>query len=417
MTPIKLIIVGAGGRGTGYAEYALQYPDQLQIVGVAEPRDYYRQNLVNKHKIPPENVYSHWDGPVHREKFADGVIIATPDRLHYQPALAYANLGYHILLEKPMAQTELECREIVRTVKNKGIIFGVCHVLRYTTYTQKVKDIVDSGRLGQIINIQHLEPVGYWHQAHSFVRGNWRNTTESTFMLMSKSCHDLDWLRYIMGKRCTNVSSFGSLIHFRKENQPNGAADRCLDCKVETTCPYSAIKIYLGRLNAGESDWPLSILTPDLTLEGVTKALRTGPYGRCVYACDNDVVDHQVVNLEYEDKSTASFTMTAFTHQRDRETRIFGTLGELDGDGRFVRIYDYLTDKTEDIDTEIASDGSLLGGHGGGDYWLMNHFTRALLENNKSLILSGPDETLESHCMVFAAEKSRLDNRVVEIKI
>ena len=417
MTPIKLIIVGAGGRGTGYAEYALQYPDQVQIIGVAEPRAYYRQNLVNKHKIPLGNVYSDWSGPVKREKFADGVIIATPDQLHYQPALAYANLGYNILLEKPMAQTSQECYEIVNTVKNKGVIFCVCHVLRYTIYTQKLKAIVDSGRLGQIINIQHIEPVGYWHQAHSFVRGNWRNTTESTFMLMSKSCHDLDWLRYIMGKRCTKASSFGSLIHFRKENMPIGAADRCLDCKVETTCPYSAVKIYMGRFTAGELGWPLSILTPDLTLEGITQALRTGPYGRCVYACDNDVVDHQVVNLEYEDKSTASFTMTAFNRQCDRETRIGGTLGELEGDGRFIKVYDYLTDTTDEIDTEIASDGSLLSGHGGGDYWLMNHFIRALLENDKSLILSGPDETLESHYIVFAAEKSRLENRVVDINI
>lgn len=413
-TPKTVLVIGAGGRGTGYASYALSYPEQLRIVGVAEPRDYYRNHLAEIHNIPKENIYLDWSELVSRERFADAVIIATPDALHEEPAIAFANQGYHMLLEKPMAPTAEACRRIIEVVKGNSILFAVCHVMRYTAYTQKVKEIVDSGRLGEIVSLQHLEPVGYWHQAHSFVRGNWRNEQESSFMLLAKSCHDLDWLRYIIGKHCLQTSSFGNLKHFRKENAPTGASERCLDCPVESTCPYSARKIYLGRLAHGYAGWPVSILTPEVTEESLLEALRTGPYGRCVYFCDNDVVDHQVVNLLFEGGASASFTMTAFNRTRDRDTRIFGTHGELTGNGQIIEVYDFLSDETETIDTQITS-GDLLSGHGGGDFGLMSRFVAALQHNDQSLILSGADETLESHLMVFAAEQARMENRVVSI--
>jgi predicted dehydrogenase len=414
MSPITLLVIGAGARGTGYAEYALQYPDQVKIVGVADPRAHYRSQMAIQHQIPAENVFADWTQAAERARFADGVIIATPDHLHAEPAIAFANLGYHMLLEKPMAPNAADCQRIAAAVRANGILFAVCHVLRYTAYTQKVKEIVSSGRLGEIVSLQHLEPVGYWHQAHSFVRGNWRNERESSFMLLAKSCHDLDWISHIMDKRCMQVSSFGSLKHFRAEAKPPGAADRCLDCRIEATCPYSAIKIYLGRIQRGEVGWPVDVLTPDVTPSGVTEALRTGPYGRCVYTCDNDVVDHQVVNMRFEDQATAVFTMTAFNRQRDRETRIFGTRGELYGNGQFVEVYDFLTDRTERFDTQI-SEGSLLSGHGGGDFGLMGHFVAALQHHDPALILSGAAETLESHLMVFAAEQARREQRLVTI--
>jgi predicted dehydrogenase len=304
MPAMTLLVIGAGGRGTGYAEYAVQYPDQATVIGVAEPREYYRTRLAARHRIPASNVFADWRQAAERPRFAEGVIITTPDSLHAEPAVAFANLGYHILLEKPMAPDAADCRRIVAAAQANRILFAVCHVLRYTAYTQKVKQIVDSGQLGDIVSLQHLEPVGYWHQAHSYVRGNWRSERQSSAMLLSKSCHDLDWIRYIVGRRCTQVSSFGSLTHFRAENRPPGAAERCLECGSEPTCPYSARKIYLGRVQRGETGWPVNVLTPDLTVAGVTDALRTGPYGRCVYACDNDVVDHQVVNMLFEGGTT-----------------------------------------------------------------------------------------------------------------
>ena len=317
-----------------------------------------------------------------------------------------------------MAPTEAECRRIVNAAKANGILFGVCHVLRYTPYSKKVKEILDAGLIGEIVNIQHLEPVGYWHQAHSFVRGNWRNEAQSSFMLLAKSSHDLDWIRYMMGVPCQKVASFGFLKHFRAENKPEGAADRCVDCAVEPTCPYSAKKIYWD-LYEKEKDLKIGFtffLTPgvDRTEEAVREGIRTGPYGRCVYACDNDVVDNQVVNMSFEGSRTATFTMTAFTNTIHRQTRIFGTRGQLIGDGSKIEIGDFLTDRTEVVDTE-ASDGAITGGHGGGDVALIEHFVDALVNNDQSCILSGPDETLESHLMVFGAEKSRLENCVVDI--
>ncbi len=417
MNPIRLIVLGAGGRGSGYATYARQHPDELQIVGVAEPRDFYRERMADDYDIPFDNVCHDWRELAARPRFADGVIITTQDAMHAEPAVAFANLGYNILIEKPLAPNADDCRRIVEAAKRNGVIFAVCHVMRYTEYTQQLKAVLDAGRIGEIVSIEHLEPVGYWHQAHSFVRGNWRNEAESSPMLLAKSCHDIDWLRYIMGQPCTQVSSFGSLKHFRPEEKPEGAADHCLDCAVEPNCPYSAVKIYLGRVSRGQTGWPVNVLTPDVTAESVTEALRTGPYGRCVYRCDNDVVDHQVVNMQFSNGATASFTMTAFTRQRDRETHIFGTRGEIYGNGSTITIFDFLTDETETIATDRTSDGSILTGHGGGDYGLMKRFVRALATEDPGQILSGPDETLETHLMVFAAEEARHEGRVVPVKV
>ncbi|MEI8246852.1 MAG: Gfo/Idh/MocA family oxidoreductase, partial [Lentisphaerota bacterium] len=406
MKKVKLIIAGAGSRGAGYAEFAKSFPDRLEIVGVAEPRDFYRNELVRKFNIPEKNVYSDWQDMAKRKKFADGVIIATQDNMHTEPAIKFAKKGYHIMLEKPMAPSAAECKRIVAAAQKYGIIFAVCHVLRYTSYTSKLKQLLDSGVIGDIVSMQHIEEVGWWHQAHSFVRGNWRNEKESSFMLLAKSCHDVDWISYIMGQKCKAVSSFGSLKHFRKEEQPKGAASRCLDCKCEPACPYSAIKIYIkDRLDKGQTGWPVNVLTPVVNKENILKALREGPYGRCVYECDNDVVDNQVVNMLFEGGRTVTFTMTAFA-QGGRKTRIFGTKGEIYGDSSEIKIFDFLTQQTETVDTN-ASEGSILGGHGGGDGGLMERFVTALATDDASQILSGPDATLESHLMVFAAEKSR----------
>jgi predicted dehydrogenase len=417
MDPIRIVVVGAGSRGSGYASYARQHPDHLQIVGVAEPRDFYRERIADDYDVPFDNVCTDWRELAGRPRLADAVIIATQDAMHVEPAIAFAEQGYHILLEKPMAPTAEECRRIVAAAKRNNIIFAVCHVMRYTTYTQQLKALLDAGRVGSIVSIQHLEPVGYWHQAHSFVRGNWRNEAESSSMLLAKSCHDLDWLRYLMNQPCVQVSSFGNLRHFRPEERPEGAADRCLDCPVEPVCPYSAVKIYLGRVERGETGWPVNVLTTDLTREGVTQALRTGPYGRCVYNCDNDVVDHQVVNMLFANGATASFTMTAFTTHRNRETHIFGTHGEIYGNGATIEIRDFVTDQTEVIETNRTTDGSILTGHGGGDYGIMQRFVEAVATNDPSIVLSGPDETLETHLMVFAAETARREGKVVDVTL
>lgn len=416
MKPVRVIIAGLGGRGRGFARYIAKHPDEARLVGVAEPIDGRREPRAAAHAIPRENVFTDWADMAARPRFADAVIIATQDAMHVEPVAAFAALGYHILLEKPMAPNEADCRRIVETVKAHDLIFGVCHVLRYTRYTRRFKALIDSGAIGEVVGMQHLEPVGYWHQAHSFVRGPWRNEAESSFMLLAKSCHDIDWIRHIMGVPCRSVSSFGSLKHFRKEERPEGAAERCVDCPVEPTCCYSAKKIYFGRFDRGHTGWPVaSLVDGEITRENLTEAVRTGPYGRCVYACDNDVVDHQVVNMLFEGERTATFTMTAFNKHEGRKTRVFGTKGELCGDASLIHHFDFLTDETTVIDTKIP-DGTASGGHGGGDEGVTEAFLAAVATGDRSRILTGPDETLESHLMVFAAERARRENRVVSLQ-
>ena len=421
MKPVTAIIIGAGGRGFAYGNLANtdEMKERLKIVGVAEPRAFHRKKMVKEHDIQPDMVFRTWQQLAKQPRLADAVFICTQDAMHEKGMLALAKLGYHILLEKPMAPSAKACVRIYKAAKEaqkNGSLFAVCHVMRYTNYSQIVHKMIVSGLIGDVVSIDHHEPVGFWHQAHSYIRGNWRNEKESSFMLLAKSCHDIDWLRYMVGKPCLRVSSFGSLTYFKKENQPEGAADRCMDCKFVDQCPYSAKRFYFSALeDPSRHGWPLDVVDPTFKAENLEKALREGPYGRCVFACDNDVVDHQVVNLEYEGGVTATFMMDAFNPGSGRKTRIGGTKGYLEtDDSSVIRHYDFLTKKWDEIDTE-ASDASMAGGHGGGDGGLLRAFVQAVTDNDPSKIITGPEETLESHLTTFAAEKARLTGKVVDV--
>jgi predicted dehydrogenase len=409
---VRFAIVGAGQRGAGYAEWIGGHPGRAEVVAVAEPRARQRERLAREHDV--RHVFSSWEELAAAPRLADAAIVSTQDAEHVGPAVALARKGYHLLVEKPLAPTPGECTALVDAVTRAGVLFAVCHVMRYRPYTRLVKQVVDDGRLGEVMSVQHLEPVGHWHYAHAYVRGNWRRRDLATFMLLAKSGHDIDWLRYVVGRPIERVSSFGSLRHFRREARPAGAADRCLDCAVEPTCPYSATRLYLGMVRAGRTGWPVSVLTDDVTEPGVTAALRDGPYGRCVYTCDNDVVDHQVVAMEFAGGATGTFTMTAFTPHLDRRTQIFGTHGFLDGDGTRVRVHDFVSGTAEVL--TAADEGLDTGaGHAGGDSGLMAAFTTAVETGDAAHILSGPAESLESHLAVFAAERARLSGTVERV--
>lgn len=405
MTP-TFAVVGAGGRGSTYASWLRAHPERGRVVAVAEPNEVRRGRLAAAHDVPAERCFASWQDLVAAGRVADAAIVATQDAHHVEPTVALAGAGYHLMLEKPMAPTPAECRTIVDAVESAGVMFAVCHVMRYMPYTQALRAVLDSGRIGEIVNVQHLEPIGYWHHAHSYVRGHWRNEAESSFILLAKSCHDIDWLRYVVGRPIRAVSSFGGLTHFRAEHKPAGAADRCLECTVEPECAYSAKKLYLGAISRGETTWPVSTITDNVTYDGVMEALETGPYGRCVYSCDNDVADHQVVNIEFDGGVTAAFTLTAFSEKGHRRTQVFGTKGCIDGDGERLEVVDFRTDTKEIVD--VPSEGSdAATGHGGGDGGLMAAFTAALEHNDPSLIASGAAESLETHLAVFAAERAR----------
>jgi predicted dehydrogenase len=414
MPPVTLAVVGAGNRGRAHGGWALTQPDRAQVVAVAEPRAVHRGRFASRHGIPVGAAFTSWQELAARGRLADAVLICTQDAAHAEPAVVFAELGYHVLLEKPMATTEADCRRIVDAVERAGVAFAVCHVLRYTPYTALVKQVVDGGRIGDVMSVQHLEPVGFSHHAHSYVRGAWRRQGAAAFMLLAKSCHDLDWLRYVVGRPIRRVASFGGLTHFRPENRPAGAADRCLDCAVEPTCPYSAVRFYSRFLERGD-DWPLDAVIDRYTEADLLAALRQGPYGRCVYACDNDVVDHQVVAMEFDGGPTGTFVMTAFNAGGHRRTRLFGTRGELEGDGETVRVYDFLTGTDEVLAARSPGDATAGGGHGGGDWGLMDAFVRAVATGDRSHILTGPRASLEAHLAVFAAERARREGVVVTV--
>jgi len=350
------------------------------------------------------------------------VVICTQDQMHVEPAVAFAQLKFNILLEKPMAISEEGCNKIIQAVEENGVMFAVCHVLRYSIYTQALKQIINSGAIGNIINIQHMEPVGYFHYAHSYVRGNWNNEKKSSPMLLAKSCHDIDWLSYVMQPhKVVKVSSFGSLMHCRKENKPKEAASRCLDCpqSIEENCCYSAKKIYLDLVKQGETGWPVKIIVPsgeEPTIENVTDALRKGPYGKCIYESDNDVVDNQVVNLQFDNGATCNFTMIAYTKEIcERKTRIYGTKGEIEVIGNEIKHFDFLTQTMKEINPYNSLPKTYLTGHGFADYYLMKYFIDAVGLNDPSLLLSNARETLNSHLLVFEAEKSRHTNQVITV--
>lgn len=406
-TIIRLAVIGAGSRGSNYARLAAEGGNAV-IVAVAEPDPARRALFLREHPLDDAGVFDDWQQLATVPRMADAVVIATHDRLHTEPAVAFAQLGYDILLEKPMAPSEEETIRIVEAAEENKVILAVCHVMRYSTYTRALKGILDSGEIGDIASVEHLEPIGWWHFAHSYVRGNWAVEAESNSMLMAKSSHDIDWLSYIIGRPATAVSSFGSLLHFRPENKPGTATYRCWDCPLQNTCAYSATRIYPRFLGDPVYErWPLRVLTTDVTSTGIADAIRTGPYGECVYNGHNDVVDHQVVNLQYEGGITASFTVTAFTTLDFRKTRIFGTKGSIDGDGRNLHIHDFATDTKRVVSAHLEGGASAADGHGGADKEMLDTFLRAVAAHDITVLTSGPRQSLASHQLVWAAERSR----------
>ena len=415
MKKLKVILIGAGGRGKTYTDIMADLPDKYEVVGVAEPIDSRRNYIKDKHGIPDEMCFTDWKPLLDIGKVADLAIISTMYRLHYEPAMKAISLKYDILLEKPVSPEPEECYKISKYAEEMNVKIIVCHVLRYTEIFNILKDIIDSGRIGKVMSINHEECVGNVHQSHSFVRGNWGNSERSSCMLLQKSCHDMDILQWLIGKRCKKVQSFGKLSYFNKNNAPDGAPDYCIDgCPAGETCPYNAVKLYLDDK---ENDWFRTSCTAEAnpTDKMVEKAIRTTQYGKCVYKCDNDVVDHQTVNMLFEDDITVTFTMNAF-NKGGRFIHIFGTKGEvhaaIDGD-KPIEIYNFVTKETEVIPINIR-DG-ILGGHGGGDEGIVKTLHEYLCGEYTGKSVSTITDSCNNHLIVFAAEQSRKNSMVVDM--
>lgn len=401
MKQLTAILIGAGARGANsYAPFALDYPHELKFIAVAEPDRTRRKQFAQKHAIPEQQCYESWEELLAGPKAADIAVICTQDRMHYHPTIEALNNKYHVLLEKPMSPDPRECLEMEQAARDNNCLLSICHVLRYTPFWNTIKQLLQEGRIGEIASIQLNENVGYWHIAHSFVRGNWNNSNTSSPMILSKSCHDMDVLSWLMDKPCKRVSSYGSLMHFNSANAPEGSTDRCLDCAVESTCPYSAPRFYLSEQFKG---WARHF-TPDLTKENIVQGLRDTDYGRCVYRSDNNVVDHQVVNMEFEGGATAMFSMSGFTFDQERRIQIMGTRGELRGDDNVITLYDFLTHQKTEITIPTQ-----MSGHGGGDAGIVRSFLADVRSYHGQETLTSAGASVRSHLMAFAAEESRLN--------
>ncbi len=404
--PLTGIIIGAGNRGWGYSRYASKFPEEITLVAIAEPVKIRQDKFKRAHNLDSKDIFDTWEDVFKKPKFADFVIISTWDRLHYAPAMKALEMGYHVLLEKAIAQSWEECQDILVQAKKYNRIVGISHVMRYAPYFIKMREIIQSGEIGDVVSIQHMEPIEHIHFSHSFVRGNWRNEKESNPCLLSKSCHDLDIVYWLLGKKCKQVSSFGDLNYFTTSNAPVGSTLMCTGgCKVESSCPYSAKRIYFT--NKGGVSHLIDLQSWDA--KKVMKAINEGPYGRCVFHCDNDVVDHQIVNMVFEDNITVAFSMEAHTSYGGRRTRIMGTKGDIVGDSSNLSVFDFekdksITYKSSDMEKEISG-----GGHGGGDYGLVHNFLQAVYQEDESLLSSTIEDSMESHYIGFKAEESRLN--------
>ena len=409
---VTVAIAGLGGRGKDtYAKCAKLFPEKMEIVAIADPIQEKREEVAKEYQIPRERCYTSVEDMLKEERLADVLFLCTQDKQHVPQAIPALRKGYHLLLEKPISPNLDECREILKVAGECKRQVVVCHVLRYTPFYGKLKELIDAGTIGDIVSVQAIENVGYYHQAHSFVRGNWRREEETSPMILAKCCHDMDVYLWLTGKRCESVSSFGSTYYFKSSMAPEGAAKRCLGgCKVKDQCPYDAEKIYITSTEtgvaSGDDHW-VQLVTVNPTLERVKKALEEGPYGRCVFHCDNDVVDHQVVNMNMEDGTTINFTMCAFTKEISRQAKFMGTLGEIRADmEKNVIEVTRFGSETEVIDvTKLAEDFS---GHGGGDNQMILELLDMIANGTgPSGRTTSLDVSVESHYVALAAEKSR----------
>lgn len=416
---VTVSIIGLGGRGgEAYGRYLITQKDKFKITHVCDINHTRLHKYGDLFDVCNENRFDDED-KFFEEKRSDVLFITTQDRMHVRMAKRALLLGYDIVLEKPISDDPQELRELLELAHKTSRKIMVCHVLRYTVMMRKLKEILNSGAIGKLISIDHTENVVFWHEAHSYVRGNWRNRALSTPMIMAKCCHDLDLLQDFVGSKCRSVSSMGALSYFKPEFKPEGAADRCTQCKYMESCVYSAKKVYVDMWKAQGSpanQFPFSLISDayPTTEEALWKSIEETPYGRCVFACDNDVVDNQTTIMQFENGVTATLKMEAFVKQGGRDIRFFGTEGELElreGEDT-ITLKKYFGENTVWKISDLTDD---LEGHGGGDHRMIDELYEIITGKTPNVATS-IDESIESHYMALAAEESRLNGgQLVEI--
>ena len=407
---MKFVLIGAGQRGMIYAKYAAEKGHM--IAAVAECDEVRRRIAGDTFGIPEEFRFASGKELLAGPKLGDAAIIATMDRDHYSEAIPAMEKGYHLLLEKPISPDPGETLEIEKAAERTSRHVTVCHVLRYSPFFRELKKATCGGKIGKVLTIQHNENIGNFHIAHSFVRGNWRRSDLTSPLIMQKSCHDMDLLVWLAGSGCESIASFGDLTYFRQENAPAGSAERCCDCPLKDSCRFSAYLCYLPVMG----NWPATVLTEDQTEEGLREAIRTGPYGRCVYRNDNNVCDHQVCILRFTNGVTATFNLSGFTNQMARTIKIMGEDGEIRASEaeNVIEITRFASNSVDMPEREIIHPEISNSGHSGGDSGIVEDFL-AILEGKLSESSTDIHESVESHMMACAAEEARITGSVVRI--
>lgn len=405
-----VVIAGAGGRGRlTYAPYSKKFPDQMKLVAAADRIPERLLEMRQEYGLLEEHCFTTVEEMFAQPKMADMAFICTQDPEHVRHACLALERGYDLLLEKPVSADGAECRLLLEKAEALGRSVTVCHVLRYAPFYQKLKELLEEGAVGKVISIQACENVGYWHQAHSYVRGNWRKSRETSPMILAKCCHDMDLLVWLTDSRCRRISSMGSLAWFREENAPEGAPRYCMEgCPVKATCPYDAEKIYVTDevtgYDANGAGWMQKAIMARPDRNGLLETLRTSPYGRCVFRCDNDVVDNQSVTMEMENGITVSFHMCGLNRDNHRTIHIMGTRGDISGNlEEETLVLRRFGGEEETFRMDVQE---TISGHGGGDYRMLHDMFEARSQGRGTL--TSLRQSLESHYMALAAEQSRL---------
>lgn len=414
-------LIGYGQRGSFYVDCLYNNHPNTKFVACCDSRTDKLELVHNRYGLTESQCFVSDKEFFAQGKIADFLIIASMDQAHYAQAVTALKLGYDLVLEKPIASTQEQCEEIAKLAMELGRQVYVCHVLRYAPIYAKIKEIIASGEVGEVRSISQTEHVGWWHQAHSFVRGNWRKAEDTNPMIVAKCCHDLDLFVWLTGKDCKKITSFGSLSYFKKENAPEGSADYCFECPLKDECCYNSMKFYKKYPSFAFASGQYLGDGEDKDAIEKTFSTRENPYARCVFKCDNDVVDNQIVNMEFEDGVTAQLTMTAFCEGGIRTIRVFCTKGYIEASmlDNVIKYDIFGKDKIFDGETiKIKVEvGESFGGHGGGDERMVADIVQALSGNADSLGLTSVDKSVMSHMMGFSAEKSRLNGgQVVEIQ-
>ena len=403
---MKFAVLGFGQRGTTYTRI-LQRDGRAQLVAVCDIKAKRGELAQRKYGLDAKDFYLSDKEFFAQGKLADLLIISTMDQSHYAQAMQALKIGYDLLLEKPMAHDYGKCKKIYDLAKKLKRKVFVCHVLRYAPFFTYIKDEIASGKYGDVVSINLTENVIYWHQAHSFVRGNWSVTEKSTPMIVQKCCHDLDILYWLIDKKPLKVSSFGSLTFYNEEHAPQGSADHCVDCPVSDKCEYNCFKFYHERPGWMKHDnEEFTGTSADIEKIDALLSDRNNPYSRCVFKCDNSAVDHQVVNVLYEDNVTAHLTMTAFTQGGGRDIHVHCTKGDIIGSME----NDYITTNVFGKESKTIEVGKLTEGnygHGGGDSRLIGDILEIFEDGKEGKALTIIDNSIASHATAYAAEKSR----------